>query len=234
MAGDVLGPSLLSSLDKGRGMVDVMNQCGFSHACFGNHETDVPINAIAPQIFQSNFVWLNTNMRQLDEKLDIETNPHNVVILSNGKFSKKVALLGLLTDDPGLYRPGAFGGAVIKPIIDATEIYLKNGLHQDLDLIVPLTHQRIAEDWAFANKFGGEIFPIIIGGHNHEVYDEVHNGSRIIKTGHDAINTAIFDFKWEILEDNMVVEKPLIHVEMVLTKTFEGRDQIKDIVAGHK
>ena len=94
MAGDFLGPSLLSSLDKGRGMVDVMNQCGFSHVCFGNHETDVPINAIAPRIMQSNFVWLNTNMRQLDDKLDIETKAHDVVLVSNGKFSKKVGLLG--------------------------------------------------------------------------------------------------------------------------------------------
>ena len=31
MAGDFLGPSLLSSLDKGRGMVDTMMMCGFTH-----------------------------------------------------------------------------------------------------------------------------------------------------------------------------------------------------------
>lgn len=234
MAGDFLGPSLLSSLDKGRGIVDVMNQCGFSHVCIGNHETDVPINAIAPRIMQSNFVWLNTNMRQLDDKLDIETKAHDVVIVSNGKFSKKVGLLGLLTEDPGLYRPGAFGGASIEPVMDATEVYLKNGLPQDLDLIIPLTHQRIAEDRTFANKFGGDVFPIIIGGHDHEIYDEIHNGSRIIKTGHDAIHTAIIDIMWDSSEDDVVAEKPLIHVEMIPTHTFQGSPDIEDIVSSHK
>jgi 2',3'-cyclic-nucleotide 2'-phosphodiesterase (5'-nucleotidase family) len=37
LAGDFLAPSLLSSLDKGRGMVDTMMACGITHVCFGNH-----------------------------------------------------------------------------------------------------------------------------------------------------------------------------------------------------
>jgi hypothetical protein len=37
LSGDFLGPSLLSSLDKGRGMVDTMMACGITHVCFGNH-----------------------------------------------------------------------------------------------------------------------------------------------------------------------------------------------------
>ena len=62
MAGDFLGPSLLSSLDKGRGMVDIMMMCGFTHVSIGNHETDIPTDAIIERVLQSNFVWLNTNM----------------------------------------------------------------------------------------------------------------------------------------------------------------------------
>eukprot|EP00121_Abeoforma_whisleri_P010737 Awhi_evm3s9900 len=34
LSGDFLGPSLLSSLDHGRGMVDVMNLTGITHVCF--------------------------------------------------------------------------------------------------------------------------------------------------------------------------------------------------------
>ena len=37
LSGDFLGPSLLSSLDKGRSMVDTMMACGITHVCFGNH-----------------------------------------------------------------------------------------------------------------------------------------------------------------------------------------------------
>jgi 2',3'-cyclic-nucleotide 2'-phosphodiesterase (5'-nucleotidase family) len=35
LAGDFLAPSLLSSLDSGRGMVDVMNDVGIEFVCFG-------------------------------------------------------------------------------------------------------------------------------------------------------------------------------------------------------
>jgi 2',3'-cyclic-nucleotide 2'-phosphodiesterase (5'-nucleotidase family) len=50
LAGDFLAPSLLSSLDKGRGIVDCMNECGITHVCLGNHETDVPMKDLAQRI----------------------------------------------------------------------------------------------------------------------------------------------------------------------------------------
>jgi 2',3'-cyclic-nucleotide 2'-phosphodiesterase (5'-nucleotidase family) len=166
LAGDFLGPSLLSSLDKGRGMVDCLNQCGFTHVCFGNHETDVPCEAIAQRILQSRFVWVNTNMRELDEKIDIDTSPHDIVTITHGDCCKRVGLLGLLTEDPGLYRPGSFGGAKIEAVMEATESYLIKAMEPlNLDLILPMTHQRIPEDRAFAKKFTGDTFPVILGGH---------------------------------------------------------------------
>lgn len=109
LAGDFLAPSILSSLDKGRGgpqhprthphsiiicltfvvqvgddfaiftrcivanaehlisvvfprcccacagMVDVLNHVGLDYVCFGNHETDVPHNALLERIRESNF-----------------------------------------------------------------------------------------------------------------------------------------------------------------------------------
>src|SRR5678815_256575 len=43
LAGDFVAPSLLSSLDAGRGMIDCMNDIGFTHVVLGNHEDDVPM-----------------------------------------------------------------------------------------------------------------------------------------------------------------------------------------------
>jgi 5'-nucleotidase len=232
LAGDFLGPSLLSSLDKGRGMVDAMMMCGFTHVCFGNHETDIPSDAIADRVLQSDFVWLNTNMRNLDDKLDVETTPHDIVKVSNGSHSKKVGLLGLLTEDPSLYRPGSFAGATIDPVLECTEVYLKDQMPKDCDLIIPLTHQRMPADRDFATKFTGETFPLIIGGHDHDAYDEICSGSRIYKCGHDAQSTGIIDITWDIV-DGVIADKPSIEAQLVDTTSYEPDPDVEKRVLAH-
>lgn len=37
LAGDFIGPSMLSSLDKGRSMIECLNAIGVTHVIFGNH-----------------------------------------------------------------------------------------------------------------------------------------------------------------------------------------------------
>ncbi|KAF4701112.1 hypothetical protein FOZ62_009449 [Perkinsus olseni] len=50
LAGDFLSPSALSTIDKGKSMVDVMNKCGVDYVCFGNHESDLTIDELASRI----------------------------------------------------------------------------------------------------------------------------------------------------------------------------------------
>ena len=108
LSGDFLAPSLLSGLDKGRGMIDTMNKVGITHVCFGNHECDIPNPDLAKRILESEFAWINTNMRDIDGILDVKTDPHEVIEVKsrNGEVKKRIGLLGLLTEDPSLYRPG--------------------------------------------------------------------------------------------------------------------------------
>jgi 2',3'-cyclic-nucleotide 2'-phosphodiesterase (5'-nucleotidase family) len=234
LAGDFLGPSLLSSLDKGRGMVDTLNACGMTHVCLGNHETDVPMNELANRIMESEFVWLNTNMRELDEKIDFETDPHQVIEVTHGdKFTKKIGLMGLLTEDPSVYRPGVFGGANIEPVLETAEQYLKVFEPMGLDLVIPLTHQRMNLDRDFCEKFGGETFPIVIGGHDHEPYDETIKGSRVIKTGMDGENTAIIDITWNINGESCATI-PEVAVDMMPTTTFHPDSEVKKKVRCHE
>ncbi|MBK7156858.1 MAG: hypothetical protein IPH72_34700 [Sandaracinaceae bacterium] len=48
VAGDFLAPSLLSSLDEGRGMVDCLNALGVTHVTLGNHEDDLEPGSARP------------------------------------------------------------------------------------------------------------------------------------------------------------------------------------------
>ena len=186
---------------------------------------------LANRIVESNFVWLNTNMREIDTVLGVKTTPHDVVAVTHNGTTKKVALLGLLTEDPSVYRPGSFGGATIEPVIESCERYLQESLDpSSVDLIIPLTHQRMPRDRAFSEKFGS-LFPVNIAGHDHEPFDEVCNGSRIVKVGIDAENTAIIDICWSLSDQS---QSPAIQVEMVPTTTFEANPAITERVRCHR
>jgi 2',3'-cyclic-nucleotide 2'-phosphodiesterase (5'-nucleotidase family) len=62
LAGDFLSPSLLSSIDKGNGIVDCMNEAGVDFVCLGNHESDINIDFLYQRIKQSKFEWINSNI----------------------------------------------------------------------------------------------------------------------------------------------------------------------------
>ncbi|MGB3508729.1 MAG: hypothetical protein WBA93_05700 [Microcoleaceae cyanobacterium] len=65
-------------------------------------------------------------------------------------------------------------------------------------MLIPLTHQTIAEDRQLATKIDqddqlkGKI-PVILGGHEHEIYIEEIAQSFIVKAGADAKNVVVTD-----------------------------------------
>lgn len=79
--GDFCAPSLLSSLDKGFAMVDLLQRVGVDYVCLGNHETDISMDALKQRVEQKTcdeskqMVWVNSNMRDLNAILGMEDNP---------------------------------------------------------------------------------------------------------------------------------------------------------------
>ena len=230
-AGDFLAPSLLSSIDKGAGMVDCLEAVGVTHVCLGNHENDVGGDALKERVRTSKFTWINTNIPTLNDVLGVNTIPHDIVIVSNGTTTKNVGMLGLLTHDPSLYFPHSFGGATIEPIIPFTESYMAQFRSQvDVDVMIAMTHQSITEDRAFCTHFGGEIFPLVMGGHDHEPFDEVVRGARIIKAGSDAEKAAVIDLHWD---DETSDAAPTISVQILPTSDFAPDPMVAKKVQAH-
>eukprot|EP01064_Diplonema_japonicum_P008599 TRINITY_DN16045_c0_g1_i2.p1 TRINITY_DN16045_c0_g1~~TRINITY_DN16045_c0_g1_i2.p1 ORF type:complete len:574 (+),score=168.19 TRINITY_DN16045_c0_g1_i2:132-1853(+) len=226
LAGDFLAPSVLSKLDNGIGMVDVLNHCALDYVCLGNHENDVPYAELMKRICESKFTWISSNMDpplpqkvrdlpwMVDGKLPL------FEIINVGAF--KIALLGLLTPDISLYPSSRFNGATMTPTIQkAEEMY--ELLKGKVDMIVPMTHQGIEDDRAFAEHFGDK-FPLIIGGHDHTAYREVVNGSTILKVGKDAEMIGVIDLT---LQEG---EAPEVDIMTVKSHTF-GKDPEVEMVA---
>jgi len=265
-AGDFLSPSLLSSLDKGYGMVDILQHIGCDYVCLGNHENDVGDKALTQRILQCSttsnttttsntstttdnkhtkpIIWINSNVPELNEKLNVQTCEYATLTLPNSTI--KVALMGLLTEDPSLYRPGAFGGATIEPLLKtAKQLHAK--LKRTHDTVLAMTHQGIEQDRIMACEFGNTI-PLIMGGHDHEPYLETHHHHhhnnnnnndndddqcQIVKSGMDAQYAAIIDLTWSnknVTNTNV----PTIQVQLVDTAKFPKNQDIQKRVDQHQ
>ena len=133
-AGDFVAPSLLSSIDHGRGMVDVLNQVGVGVVCFGNHESDVQHESLAVR----NGATL-TLFRDLALRIVLEQGEHE---LPPG-FSAALALRGLdgLLKPLAPFRPFTGLGEVLlhSDQLDAVELWW--GRHHSQDPL--LGYERI-------------------------------------------------------------------------------------------
>eukprot|EP00931_Biecheleriopsis_adriatica_P008071 TRINITY_DN109303_c0_g1_i1.p1 TRINITY_DN109303_c0_g1~~TRINITY_DN109303_c0_g1_i1.p1 ORF type:complete len:628 (+),score=118.47 TRINITY_DN109303_c0_g1_i1:30-1886(+) len=202
LAGDFLGPSLLSSLDGGCGIVRCLNEIPVNVVCFGNHETDVPYTKLVQRIEEFRGKWLNGNMPDFVPKLP----PFWVKDLAGDEGqpdARRVAFTGLCIGGgkfANTYREDAFGGAAhtMQPVLDAAkQVYEAAMSHQDrsVDAVIPLTHQDLKEDIELAET---NLFPLVIAGHDHDVYQQTH-GKRetlVVKAGMDAEKAAVIDLEW--------------------------------------
>eukprot|EP00930_Biecheleria_cincta_P002213 TRINITY_DN103234_c0_g1_i1.p1 TRINITY_DN103234_c0_g1~~TRINITY_DN103234_c0_g1_i1.p1 ORF type:complete len:675 (-),score=99.49 TRINITY_DN103234_c0_g1_i1:510-2336(-) len=222
MAGDFLGPSLLSSLDGGGGMICCMNEIPIDCVCFGNHETDVPYSKLVQRIEEFNGRWVNGNMPDFEPPLP----PYFRLALTGEdgrQAARTVAITGFCIGGghfSNTYREGAFGGAAatMAPVIEAARDLHNAAMLEDpkLDAVIPLTHQDLKEDIELAET---NLFPVIVAGHDHDAYQKTHgDDTLVVKAGMDASHAAIIDLEWPADPD---VSSPKVTVVMKDVKDYE-------------
>ncbi len=190
VSGDFLSPSILSSLDAGRGMVDCLNGVGVTHVTFGNHEDDLEHDQLLARIAELEATWLATNVRGLASDLPA-TEVRDVA-------GVKVGLLGVVMTDASVYRRTPFGGSEVRPAIDAA-LAAAEKLVADhgCAFVLPLTHQFVQDDRALARaaREAALPFPVILGGHEHQPVREEAHGTWILKAGTEATCAFVVDIE---------------------------------------
>ena len=226
LTGDFLAPYLLSSMDFGKGMVNTMNATPIDYVIFGNHEHDLPHRHVVERVKDYTGTWINTNMQSH------EAMPHQVdkAVVScksaDGTHTRKVGLISMLTDQPGLYRPNAFGGATIDDPWVTAKAYNKKLVEEDqVDIVVPLCHLYEPQDEKTCRDF--DEYPIIISGHDHHTVDRMVSGSRLVKAGSDGHKAAIIDITWNSPD---ATEKPIIDVSLVTVKDWKANEGLQSDV----
>jgi len=158
-AGDAYSPSLLSSMDKGKSTVDMLNDVGVDYMVLGNHEWDFGPEITRERVWQSKFPILASNVRDKDG-LPIDGTV-NTVMLSVGSF--RIGIMGLITTNTKeISSPGT---DVFLPFMDTAKALAKELKGQGANLIIALAHLDIIEDLKLAQS---GIVDVILSGHDHD------------------------------------------------------------------
>jgi len=227
LTGDFLMPYLLSTVDKGQGMMTMLNETPIDYVTWGNHEDDLGHADVLRCERQYTGVWINTNMTTHESFQDSMCQKEFEVLevrSADGSNVRRVGMIAVLSGEPMLYKPGAFGGAVIedpwetmakvKPFLEDTH---------KCDLVLPLCHLYEPQDERTAREFD---FPVVLSGHDHHRVDRVVNGTRILKPGSDAHFAVVLDITWDTAE----CTKPHIQAETVRVADWPADSQLQELV----
>jgi len=186
LAGDTLSPSLLSSLLRGRQMVEAWNALGLDAATFGNHEFDWGPTVLRERMAESRFAWVSSNVRD---------GP------SWGPFGGALRSLrldwsGVRVGVVGLTIPSTATTSNPGPTVsfDPPPIAARAALAEigETDLRVAVTHLPLRLDRELALSVS---LHVILGGHDHDPMITEEGRTLIIKAGADVVNLAQVEYE---------------------------------------
>ena len=193
--GDFLSPCMLTALDGGQAMAEALNYARVDYVCLGNHEFDVGLDGLVHKLeaYKGTVVNSNVPMEELSHL------PRSVPI-SVG--DRTVLLAGVVTDDLSKFAPANQPDVsnVLESCV-ATWDAAKTALGRTPDLFLPMTHQYTAEDRQMCRELAKHAelktrTPVILAGHDHEVFVEDAGNSLIVKVGQDAEKIGLVDIWW--------------------------------------
>lgn len=227
LSGDFLAPYLLSSIDRGNGMMQCINETPIDYLTWGNHEADIPHKDVCRHMKNYKGTMINSNMQSHESMKYGNSVPYEIIEVTSpdGKHTRKIGLIANLSNDPKLYshfKEPAFGGAKIEDPWETLAKYHKI-LEEEhgCDLVIPIEHMYLPENTKTCNEFD---FPLIISGHDHHRVDQVINGTRIVKAGMDGVYAAVMEIVWDTDKSGA----PTIRNNFVKTSQFEPDPVLKE------
>ena len=193
-SGDLISPSLLSGIDKGKNTIELTNLVPFDVAVPGNHELDFGPEVFMDRLGESVFPWTAVNIRGADGN-PIEGLAHEPVIkeIAGVKFG----IVPVATDEtPVLATPGDWTWA---PTVESALAGADAVREQGADIVIALVHASHPQDDAM---YDSGKFDLILSGHDHDY--RIHYNDRVgyVETSNDANLLTAIDLAIEVTAEN--------------------------------
>ncbi len=182
--GDTISPSLLSGLDQGAHMIDLLNHLGLTAMVMGNHEYDFGPDVARQRIAEATFPILATN------NVDPDGN-----IIEGGQSSLMI--------DVGPYQIGMFGLTTVGTLVksspgnisfrDPAEVAAEQSealREAGAELVVALAHTDHAEDAVLIQQAAADI---VLSGDDHTLVTQYNDDFLFSESGAQAEWVTILD-----------------------------------------
>ena len=182
--GDAYSPSLLSTMDKGKSAVEMLNAVGVDYMVLGNHEWDFGPKILRERVWESNFPVLASNVRDIDG-LPIDGTVRTAMV-EVGPF--RVGIMGLITQNTKVISH--VGTDEFLPVMDTAATLAKELRGQGANLIVALAHLDFVEDMEL---FHSGIVDVLLSGQDHYYIFHDNGKSLWMDSGEDAEKVGVVD-----------------------------------------
>ena len=203
VSGDILSPSLISSLDQGSSMIEAMNIIGADFAGLGNHDFDFGLGPLRKRIVQSQFKWVATNILEDGGQIT-----GTVVVAMKNIKGVKVGFIGLM--DPKILDSfNTPKGIDILEVADAARRGLNILRRKNAELVVAITHMDTEQDLRLAQEVPR--IDLIFGGHDHVMLAQQAGRTHIVKSGMNAKYLGRISI---VMRDGTPLEVSTDHIEV--------------------
>lgn len=192
-AGDAFSPSLLSSFDRGKHMVDLLNAVGLDVFVPGNHEFDFGPEIFRQRIGEAKFPVVATNLSGANG-VPVEGVLSNRMIELDGV---KIGVAGFITETTATSSSPVYMqfSSVLKGALDAAAALRKQGA----DIVVQAVHTERPVDEALIAERAGDL---ILSGHDHDLLVANNGMVAFAESMHDAYYVTCVDLDITVSEAN--------------------------------
>ena len=224
--GDTISPSLLSGMDEGAHMIDLLNQIGVTAMAIGNHEFDFGPEIAEERIAEANFPMLGANHANPDG--DMLDGAMESIMVEAGPY--QIGIFGLTTvstaekSSPGEYE--------FRPAVDVAAEQAEALRAAGADIVIALAHTDMGEDQALRQQGAVDL---LLSGDDH-TQEVSYNGKMLFaESGEQADWVTVIDLTMEEVvdgDDKEFVWSPEYRV--IDTMNVEPHADIAAAVAGYE
>jgi 2',3'-cyclic-nucleotide 2'-phosphodiesterase (5'-nucleotidase family) len=183
-AGDTLSPSLMSGIDQGYHIVDLINMIAPDIFVPGNHEFDFGQEVFFRRMREAKFPVYAANMRKGDGSA-IENFKDRSIVEIGGV---KIGFTGqALTETPRLSNSGDLRFTPLVPSVEEQVAALRA---EGADFVVAVVHAGRGDDLLMLANQSADL---ILSGHDHDLFIDYDGRCAIVESSHDAKAVTMID-----------------------------------------